>query len=49
MLRRVINLGSLLLTPSLAVAQDPLPSVASMDTLIRARVDDGWTTGMVGW
>jgi CubicO group peptidase (beta-lactamase class C family) len=37
----------LVLAARLAVAQDPVPSNAAVDSLIRARVNAGWTTGIV--
>lgn len=47
MLRQLLGTTPLMLAARLALAQDPGPSVAGVDSLIRARVDAGWTTGIV--
>jgi D-alanyl-D-alanine-carboxypeptidase/D-alanyl-D-alanine-endopeptidase len=47
MLRPILLGATLVLGPSLTVAQDPLPPADSIETLIRARVDAGYTRGIV--
>ena len=46
MLRQVLGVVPLVLATQL-MAQDPGPSTSGIDSLMRARVDAGWTTGIV--
>jgi D-alanyl-D-alanine-carboxypeptidase/D-alanyl-D-alanine-endopeptidase len=47
MLHRITVMAPLLLASRIAFAQDALPPAATIDTIIRARVDAGWAPGIV--